>query len=918
MAHFPYAPLDLVGDIYVGDQWWPILLNNAGDVAPAAGQRVRADTVTITNGYANEQASVSPSKAAFRLGNRDGLYSPRNPYSPFLGKLGRNTPVRMLIRRERDDFARVVSSAWGSCTTGEAWTRGGSAGQIASEFTVNGTAGTHAVPAAAAYRYTRLSSVYRMVVVAVTCQVASVTNVTGGSLEPACIMLRGLSASDYLLVRTVINTAEEVSISVEHFDGTVYHSAVTAISGWSGQPLRVKALVSGQNVRAKVWRPTVETEPYGWLINAELPMAPYSGWIGVRSGVGASNSNSKPVEFRYTAWEVAVPQFAGEIAAWPQHTNGSGTDAYISVDAGGLLRRKGQGSSPLRSTMYRGLTSTVSRPVAYWPCEEGKSATSISSPIPGVAPMLIDGAPAFGTYTDLASSSPLPELRKASLTGDVPPYVATGETTGRLIVRVPSGGTVDKDVILRMFCSGTMRFIDVMYHFGGNLSIKAYNLLGAQVLDTGEIAFNVNGGNIRMQLQLKQNGANIDIALATLAVGQSGGAFYSTSLTAHTFEICRQVVINPYKNLDTVAVGHIDVQDHIVSVFDLYQQFNAYNGEAAGIRIRRLCDEERISFESIGDLALTERMGQQTTDTFLKLVTDAAAVDQGTVYEPPGVIGVGYRTRRSLYRQPAMATTSYRNLSPATGPPIDDDQLTRNDITVSRRNGSSYQAEKTTGPLSVLDPELGGAGRVDTALTVNCYADTQLPYLAGWLLHKGTVDESRFPKLQFNLASGGFAADPAVSAAVLQLAVDDRIVLTNPPDDQPPDAVSQLTRGFTRKIGPWIYTVDVNGAPAAPYQVAKFNAGCRFAPSPDCVLDDDYVAAATALDVASPAGPLWTTDPAQMPIGVRIAGEDIAVTTIAGASTPQTFTAGRAVNTVSKDQLAGTQVQLSDRYFIGL
>ena len=58
---------------------------------------------------------------------------------------------------------------------------------------------------------------------------------------------------------------------------------------------------------------------------------------------------------------------------------------------------------------------------------------------------------------------------------------------------------------------------------------------------------------------------------------------------------------------------------------------------------------------------------------------------------------------------------------------------------------------------------------------------------------------------------------------------------------------------------------------------------------------------------------LWTTDGAEFPLDIMIAGERITLSGISGATSPQTFTASaRAVNGVEKAHTAGSEVHIFD------
>jgi hypothetical protein len=70
--------------------------------------------------------------------------------------------------------------------------------------------------------------------------------------------------------------------------------------------------------------------------------------------------------------------------------------------------------------------------------------------------------------------------------------------------------------------------------------------------------------------------------------------------------------------------------------------------------------------------------------------------------------------------------------------------------------------------------------------------------------------------------------------------------------------------------------------------------------------------------VASGAGTLWSTDAADYPVPITIGGEELNLTAVSGASSPQTFTVTRSINGVSKSHPAGAPVTLSRSAAIAL
>lgn len=901
-------PVDLVTELFVGGRWVDV----STDV-------LTGDRVTITRGRPNESGRVPPCECALSLLNTSGDYAPRNAMGSWYGSIGRNTPMRVAVGTITDSFTRTVSNGWGGTDTGQAWTSTGSSGVVAADFAVSSGQGTHSVPAAAAFRLSYLNTMlYRDVDVRVDVTLP-VTDVTGGTLEPANIILRRQSGTDYYLVRVTILTTEAVTIGILHVDGTEIAAPVT-VSGLthsSSAALRVRAQVEGQTIRGKVWA-AAAGEPYDWQVRGHTEQITVAGRVGVRSGAGAGNSNSKPIVFSYDNFVVTIPRCSVEIATWPQRRDPSENFRFVPVQAAGIRRRLGDGVSPLQSTLRRGILTLPTPAVAYWPGEDGAESTFLASALGGPA-MVLDGPTDFAGYDKIPASGPLPKFTDTGCTwiGAVPPYASTGKIQVRFLVHVPSGGIPDLSHIAALICGGTAGLWEIKYRAGGNMSLEIWSGdNGVQLHDTGSVAFGLDDQHVLISLEITQNGANIDWRLATLRVGQTTGGFIGATLAAHTITVAREVRISPAPDLppapavNGLTVGHIPVLAQITSLFDLASEINAFTGERAGRRLQRLCAQEGIPFSWVGDLDATAPMGPQRVRALLDLLDECAEADGGTLYEPRGEVGFCYRTRASLYNQTPTVTLDYAagHLAPPWEP-IDDNTGVYNDITVEREGGSSARAVLKTGRMSILPPHQGGIGRRATAPRLNIATDAQLPDLASWMLHVSTVNESRYPAITVDLALPAVVA-AGLEPALLDVDVDDRVTVDNPPSDQGLDLVSQLARGYVETIGLYEHTLEINGSPESAYQVAELD-------HPDKRLDSHATTLAEDLDPTEPDvtvtitdGTPWTTDPAQMPIPIMVGGEEMAITAVTGAVPTQTFTVTRSVNGVVKSHEVGAEVRV--------
>src|SRR5688500_4294334 len=70
--------------------------------------RANNDRIVIERGRRDPRSEVVPSSCRFVLFDPDGRYSPRNPTGPYYGRLGRNTPIRVIVNAGAGASTRFV------------------------------------------------------------------------------------------------------------------------------------------------------------------------------------------------------------------------------------------------------------------------------------------------------------------------------------------------------------------------------------------------------------------------------------------------------------------------------------------------------------------------------------------------------------------------------------------------------------------------------------------------------------------------------------------------------------------------------------------------------------------------------------------------------------------------------------------
>lgn len=897
------------------------------------------NSIKIKKGRRDEATESTPMTATFTLKNDDLQWTPDNPLGPYYEDLKRNVPVVMERIQASDDFDRSSSAGWNTAPTGQTWLHFGAGGShVVGDYTISGGMGRMSIPTTSAYRAAYLSgqSLYNA---AVECTFQLPTaNVTGGDLEPGNVLLRVQSIDTYYMVRVVVNTAEAVTVALY----AVVSGVSTLLAGPStvsgltntGQRIRVKGIVEGQTFQAKVWEENISPgstgEPLFNNVVSHTAHIETAGSVGVRNGVGAGNTNTSPVVIGNDDFLFYSPRFRGELAKLVQADNVKGSDRHAKAQAAGILRRLGQGTSPVMSSLKRGYLGIGPDLVAYWPCEDGPDSLSIASAIGG-PPMSVDGAPDFAVNDDFPCSQRLPEANESGWFGPVPEYTFNGETQLRFLVSVPLTGTPDDTILARIGCEGTATLWEVVYHDDGDgsLQVKAYNFAGVEILASGVVAFSMKGNPCRVSLELTNDGADVDWALSTVRVRDLAGGGISGTLAGRQVGRVLEVQGSPQGIFTNVAFGHFSLESNITNLFANASELRAWFGEDAVARIRRLCGENGVSFFHYeGGVQDAAFMGHQRPLKLLELLRECEATDGGVLHEPRGTFGLEYRTRRSEYTQDPRITADV-SLGQVCHPfqPIVDDQRTRNDVTVEQPDGTSARAELTTGPMSVQDyPD--GIGRVDTRYDVNVSDSTTLPNHAEFRLALGTVAAVRVPDIRFDLEAKEITP---LLPVLLDLMLDDRVLFTNAGGRTGIyDPISQMARGVTEEWTNHRGLFSINGSPESPYAVGELDGNARL-DSDSSTLSGALSASATGtFSVASGLGDLWittATHAADFPVDIIIGGEKITISSITGSSSPQTFTiatSGRGVNgvhepgAVGKAHPSGAEVHVYEPFRLGL
>lgn len=893
------------------------------------------DTVAITRGRPNEGSSAEPSTCTLSLNNSDGRFSPRNPTGAYYGSIGRNTPLRVRVPSGTTNTLVCTGQS-----TSSAQTPDNAALDIPqdvdarAEFILDSFAATAGLIGKGVLGTTMA---YQLLV-GFTKGVPHLT----WRWSPDGTTTRFV---DHELPELQPGVRIAVRVTHQGAAGDITFYTATSIGGTWTQHGTVTHLA-----------------PVLSIFNSADPL-----YVGTRAGVDPFLGSIRAIELRngvggtvvanpdFTAqtpgvtsfndaagraWTINagasigleyVTRFIGEVAAWPQQWSPVGSDVYCQVQAAGVLRRIGQGQSPQLVGPKTFVTSK--RFDQCWPCDTPISLSSIHTPLVanGCAAtvhfgqgVMDDGFPA-GVLIDTTST----------VTGNY--FPANGYLSG--YVGAGQGGSFEAaGFVFKCDQLGDIAFYLNAYVLGAHHSILFDHAsqtvsLYAATYDP-DLGYTLHAVAVSAALPVFSDGL-IHSLLVTLVqgIGQLTCTIYidgaSVASGTDTFTTSLggisglQLTYAPDPaNVAGLAMSYLTVwsdqfNDQTLPDPVLWAQAaNGYIGETAGRRIQRVCSENGLPAAFIGDLDDTVPMGPMGTSDLVTLLSEAADTDGGILSEPRAILGIAYRTRKSMYNQAADITIDYTAGVLGAAPDVtDDDQTIRNDVTISRAGGGSARDTQTSGALSTQAPP-NGIGQYATSATVNVATDGLLPDQASWRLALGTIDAARFPSLPLNLMNPAIANNPALRAAALAVDVGDLALLQHLPAWLPPDDVALLAQGYGETLAIDAWDLTFNCAPEQPYEIARYGAsqgdptGDRY-DAENATMTSGTNTTATSFQVSSAANTqLWTVDAAAFPFDVLIAGERMTVTNITGSSSPQTFTVTRSVNGVVKTHVTGEPVRL--------
>lgn len=903
--------------------------------------QLRGSGISIRRGRTSEASTASASECALSLNNGvskvaptvTGRYSPRNPNSDLYGLIGRNTPLRVRVDDTVTPYVRLSTKGDYLGTSDKA------------AVSITGDIDVRFDGELEANRWDDTTTTTGL------CGKYDIGDVDGAINDRAWAFyvfnghLRFRWSADGTTTITSVSTAvlpfstgrHAVRATLDVNNGAAgntvtFYTADTMAGSWTqlGSPVVTASTTSIFNNAADIEVGGINDiavsyfagKLYGFELRngiagskvAEIVLTGLAGQDDFSDGLG--NTWEFRAKNADTGFENSGPsamavnpnwRFTGEVVSWPQEWDQSGSDFWVPVQATGALRRLARWNDSLQSTLRRFIPS-IEETVAYWPLEDPEGALNFASApvVNGGRPETggsISGAPQLASFSDFPCSNPLPVSDGGRWRFLPSGYGLPGEVQVRFLMHIPASTLADSTPLIDVYTLGSIYRYRLVYKTGaaavsgtGNLRIEIIAPDGTSIAAANQ-AFDkgVDDALMYVSMELETSGADVVRRIRVYHVGDRTTQLSAVTVSTTDVSAVSSITISPTGALDGVTFGHLTIENQCTSMYDRGYAVNAYQWELAHIRFARLCLENNVPVFVHGTSNVV--MGYQRPGTLLDLLDNVEAADLGYLYEPREQYGLAYRCRRSMHLQDPTLELDYATSDLSEFKPVEDDQATKNSITVTRDGGSRHTAILTEGALSVQQPPDGVGVYTDTP-TITVLHDLALRDNADWRLAQGTIDEPRYPAVGVELARSNFTADSALTAQAMAIDVGDRFTVESPPQQTGIDDVSQIAIGFDEQLTKFQRTISVVGSPEVVNRIGRWSSST----ATDATADIDRYdtdgstlwspfatigTTDTTIEVVTTDGAYWSSDADDLPYDIVIGGERMTVTAVTpGADEP--------------------------------
>lgn len=584
--------------------------------------------------------------------------------------------------------------------------------------------------------------------------------------------------------------------------------------------------------------------------------------------------------------------------------------SWTDFTAEGLIRRLGKWDEPVRSPMFRQISSYTTSS-GYWPLEDPSGSTRLSVQVAGARFGTWTGTVNLGGNDGAGGSDETVTLGSDGLM--VFGFKSTSANGYQIcwatqLAATPTAATLPlfswADTAGRTWtwsCDSTTFTVSVVAQDGTTLYSGAVGWSPTPVTNwvRYRVKVTVSGSVVTLEpAWYDQDGAVITGFTGTFA-GTSTGQPRTARIAGNA-------------NTANAGYGHVFAMTNttldLLGDYGAYASFNGYINEAAGRRFLRLLTEQGLVGYVIGDPDKTIAMGRQKPGQLLDLIKQCADTDGGLVYDELFDIALTLCTRLGMTNvTPSLTLTKGVDIASPLVRKIDDVGVV-NSVTVQNLNGDKASSRLTSGALSVLAPPSGvGEYKGGNDLDINMASADGLQDRADWLLARGTIDKPRYKQVVVDLL-----ANPGYVGTVTGIRPGAWITVAG----AEPDPISLVVVKKTISGGAIASKVVFECVAADIYQVAKSDSSTDAGDSLTSTTNAGFTSTATTFTITT-ANPkdVWSTTRAY---DLAIAGERIGIpsggvgaATGAGPYLQVVTGAVRSKNGVVKAQLAGAAVHVA-------
>lgn len=921
--------------------------------------------VEIARGVSDSQSQFTPASSSFEVNSTDGLFSNRYPGSPLYGKIGRFTQVRHLMPDAGGDLDSYVrffppDSNGPACQTAD---KAGIeiTGDIDIRFEFTPDTWTPVGGYAIAGKYLVGTNQRAWIVWMEPGGYFVIRTSTDGTATVQSNFAQWPATSEDL-GRQIVRITLDVNNGAAGRTATLYQSTGNITSGpWTQIDQVITAGTTSiygagtanlevGNVGISGSPITGQTQLFGKIHHFQL----YSGIAGTM--VAEMNPKTRDVgdtswsDGLGNTWDVTSPaarvgsdriRHVGEMDRIDYRRDTSGNDNWLPMKTLGPLSRMQEAGQPIRSPIYRNLIA-FGDVYGYWPMEEASGATKALSQA---------NTAAYATHADTSFSGSTPDglpgssgaLTLNSTTSSIALGAAGrdnpgGENTVLFFFRL-TGALPASDKPLGTFQgNGTVKRW-VMNIGPGGFRLQGYTSAGLGPDDAvgfGTGATPTSGSWLGMQLTLSQEGANVrytwrwyDVSTGAAFVHTTGGSTYAGTvglIGRPTFDAGGESAFSG------AQVCHVVLSRDVFSLntSTFRDAANAFVGELAGVRARRLAGEEGITLEMKGDPAETQPMGYQTASTPDFLIEECAKVDGGVLGDVRDRFVIFMRTRVDMENMIWNGfQIDYTDHEPSEPPaPAEDGAYTKNDMTISRVGGGTGRFTQTAGPLSTAEPPDGIGFRPGTD-SLNAYTDEQVQRLAEYQVFLRTRDEFRIPSLPVEMHRKAIETDnPQLAERMRAMDLGDWIRVYRLPDTWDPDPRYMMAVGYAERFDGFLWRIAPNLTTADGFRVPTANY-ITLADDLTTTLNADITSSATSAVFKTPttSRPWIYSAHAEWPgtYAARLGGETVNISamgtpSVVGSDWQQTATISRGVNTggTGYAHTAGAVIEIYLPFYLGM